>query len=66
LFHDVKYLSPPQQATALHPEEVQGLCVCLTCGHVACDEAGQHALGHNKSSRHPLAVNLATMEVWCV
>jgi uncharacterized UBP type Zn finger protein len=37
-----------------------GLCLCLTCGWVACsdDSAGHHARDHYEETDHPVALRL--------
>jgi uncharacterized UBP type Zn finger protein len=42
------------------------LRVCLSCGHVGCceDSAYAHALGHFKSTGHPMITSLERGETW--
>ncbi|MQA96765.1 MAG: hypothetical protein GEV11_19775 [Streptosporangiales bacterium] len=46
-----------------------GLCICLTCGWVACCErsAGRHAFRHYEETDHPVAARLepGAQRRWC-
>jgi uncharacterized UBP type Zn finger protein len=46
-----------------------GLCLCLTCGWVACsdDSAGHHARDHYEETDHPVSVRLPEEQGprWC-
>ncbi|MFH9015429.1 DUF427 domain-containing protein [Streptomyces sp. NPDC017943] len=54
---------PPCAARGRAPA---GLLLCLTCGHVGCDDSspGAHATAHFDSSAHPVARTLAGDRPW--
>jgi len=54
------------EASSTPEEAAQELWACLRCGMFGCGRyAGQHALHHYEKTRHPLALSLAHLSVWC-